>query len=162
MCNNFKEIKEKEFIGYKVVAKYNNQYYSIFTGEKYPENGGKMPIWFDQSAPLTGYFNSDVLMGEDRHLENIKWLKNEKTNSSCPYRTPPPGWRKEIVGRTSVFKSLKSAQDLLTICVYRKCYASMKFKFLVVKAKVEVSLMKAEYRETEVMCGKRITFLEEV
>lgn len=137
MCNNFKETKRKQVIGYKVVGKRNGKYYSVFTGKPYPTDGRNIPKWKTQK-PLTGLFNKYILDERDY------------------------GWEDEMVGRTAVFLKLEIAEDLLKECLHCRYGERPQYEIIIVKVELKEDLIAARYQDGNVICGRNMTVVSEV
>ena len=143
MCDNFQLTDETEFTGYKVVFKKGDDYYSVFSGNKYPKDA-QMPIWTSQNSPVAGddfHFRGNVL--EDR---------------DCG------AWRKELQGRTAAFVSLDVVTDLYKDV--QQCINKYKIKTdfvpMVVEVKLTEDLLTANYLCYAVFLGRRMKILKEV
>ena len=138
MCNDLKSIEEKEYTGFKIVAKKNGgpnsgEYFSIATGIKY--KNGKRIRPPKRQRKISSYFRSGLL------------------HKSCS------GWRDDMVGRTAVFKDACDARLLEKEIVD---HVSSEFTIEVALATVSGELMEGTYGENvPVVAGKKITFVEE-
>lgn len=159
MCTNLKPSKKEKFIGFKIVAKNKKtgDYHSILTGNKYPKNGEKIPVWYSQKKGSKAIFNSSVLAGTKRkHYQYIK----------KPYLVDG-FWEINMVGRTAAFKIKKDAFYKIEWWKSRtgpqyNCSYFDNFNIVVVKVEIENDLMTGKYDDKKVCAGRKLTILKEV
>jgi hypothetical protein len=151
MCDNFETTKLKKFEGFKVVAKKGKKYYSLLTGNAYPQENEDIPEWFDQSKQIAdNFYVKDILPGSKKEFDKI--IKENGAFPSC--------WEQDMIGRTGAFKVLANA----TLYLRSTKGYDVKKGFTVVIVKVELSkdLLSADYGGDIVYVGKRMKVLEEV
>lgn len=133
---------EKEFIGYKIVAKNKKtgKYYSIAIGFPY-RNGAKM-IERKRQKKLCNYFSSKILE-----------------------RYRAKGFEENMVGRTSAFVDLSACHSFyisIMIGQDNNIPSSMNFVTVIVKVKITEGLLSGTYGNASVVAGRRLTILNEV
>jgi len=135
MCDLMKELEEKEFTGYKVVAKHkqNGKYYSIAMGFCYNDSE-IIPVVEEQNR-IGHYFVGDIL----KHIT----------------------FKNEMVGRTAVFKSLDQAKELLEEIMEDSDHYDLNYNFIIVEATVLEDLL-GFYYINPVVAGRKIKFISEV
>lgn len=139
MCELVKKnLKYKEFTGYKIVAKHikNGKYYSIAMGFRYPKNG-PVPIPKKQKRIVIS-FNEHIL---DKSAHD--------------------GFRKNMVGRTAVYVTSGIAKNALHHYKIEQNNTTI-FKYIIVKATIYNDLMEGKYGSHIVVAGKSIKFKEEL
>jgi len=137
MCNNLTLSNLTSFSGFKVVAKKNNNYYSIAIGFKY-QSGKKM--FKRKKQKVIAYFGNDIL----------------RANFSGY-----GGFRKEMVGRTSVFKNRKTAINLAKL-IKRHLDYSKNFDIVIIKATIKGKLYEGTYHDDTVFAGETLIIDKEI
>jgi len=159
MCTDFETAKEKELIGYKAVAKHRKtgKYYSVLTGNKYPDKDTDMPVWCSQKNMMVHNLSQTILPGDINHHRRL--LKHGSPEGCIDYRH----WNKEQIGKTGAFagkyKCLRYA-DYLNSSMWR--HERKNFYVVIVEVKLTKELVHAKLGDDEVFCGKRMEILKEV
>ena len=156
MCHSYQPTPKKQFTGYKIVAKKvgskDNTYYSILTGNPYPQ--GQVPVWISGDKGL-GVFLSvlprtkkehDLLMKNGSITNNYRW------------------WSKKMVGRTAVFVNKKEAIKERKEWDITNNMIGDRYRLVVVKVRLTKDLLKAKFsfNMIDVYAGKHMKILEEV
>lgn len=151
MCSDFKETEKEEVIGYKLVAKNREtgEFYSILTGEKYPDDED-IPHWFSQKNCIIPIFHNMLAENQETHDQ---WIESNCPDTHC--------WEKEMVGRSSVFKTLENAQWLKNRFDSCKMKDLNKYEIVIVKCKITKDILKAIYDGMKIYVGRRLEILEE-
>ena len=146
MCELTKKSRAKSKTGWKVVAVKDGEYYSPAMGCKYPKNGTVTMV--KHQNRLTEAFRADIL--EEGQLGG--WDSTSRIS----------GFRKEMVGRTSIFPRKADAEKLRKQCLSKASYPGEgKLEFEIRKAKIsEDILLGVYYAGRSVAAGRRIEFLE--
>lgn len=124
---------EGEVKGWKIVAIKDREYYSVAMGFKYEEDED-IPIVQEQKK-LSVHFNSHIL---DQHAH--------------------AGFRREMIGRTSIFQNYEDAEELLCdVLSFEE-----RIKFSIVPASVSKDVIGGTYGDgdSRVFAGRRIKFIK--
>lgn len=139
MCNLRKRILKKSKIGFKVVIKYKEEYYSPATGLCYSdyENKAIPTLKLMASSVRTDGFDSNILNPDSTIFKSA------------------------MQGRTSVFKSIQDAK------IAYKAWQSKRFELTILLMEVYHELLSGTYKvnfwnDYKVYAGKRFTILKEV
>lgn len=144
MCYNFEPTIKNAFVGYKVVAKKNGKYYSILTGNLYPKTGKPIPVWSSQRKGLGIFYQ--LLPGNKKQHEI--WEKKRSRENGL--------WKKEMVGKTSIFDSQKDAVSRMNAWRLIPIQAKASgFILVVVKARLSGKLLRAKYG----ILGQYVTYV---
>ena len=136
MCRLVEHIDDKQFIGYKAVAKKNGKYYSLAIGFQYRQPSMTLGKRTKQKR-IHSTFGVDILV-----------------------QGAGGGWEENMVGRTAAFYTL----DQLTWHLFRENgYGKLQngYEMVYVRVKLTNDLMSGTYG-APVVAGKTIQILEEV
>ncbi len=143
MCTDFRNTDETCVTGWKAVMLIDGQdgYYSIMTGERYPEPDELMPVWTTQARARFDYFDAELLKDRASH----------------------PCWHEEMSGRTSVFRAIGSCQATILRDIHADPLGVVPANVAVRAVRCEIScdLLAASYDGEAVVCCRKIKFLED-
>lgn len=144
MCQLNQKYDKEEFIGWKVVAVKNKEYYSIAMGFQYPKSGN-VPFVTKQKR-LNSHFVNYILERPD----------SDEIFSPTPYRP-------DMDGRTAAFVHVEDAVSLrVDICAWGlPTDEKNEFHYAVVKVKLTQDLLQGFYNDRQVVAGRHIEILEE-
>ncbi len=137
MCNLLTNSVEEKIQGYKVVARKprGKRYYSIAMGFKYPLDG-HIPV-VRRQRKICADFAEDI-------------------TSKRAF-----GYRKSMIGRTSVFLSLDELSKSIQFRRWKSDFKN-KYKLIIVRVVVSGDTMEGFYGKCKVAAGRYIHFMEEV
>lgn len=130
MCDLNSKI-EGEVRGWKIVAIKDREYYSVAMGFKYEEDED-IPIVLEQRG-LSDHFNCNIL-NIYAHM----------------------GFRKEMIGRTSIFQNYEDAEKLF----HNILRLGERIKLSIVQASVSKDVLGGTYKDLRVFAGRRIKFIK--
>lgn len=138
MCYLTNKSPEHEVAGYKVLAKRGGKYFSSFTG--LPFSTGQVKIFLYLANRLTNFWNQDL---DTKYLYEL------------------PFFNSRFSGKTSAFKYIKSATDLIRFIGQFELKTENKYKFVIVKIVFKGEIWEGNYNAEPIWaCNNVVSFKE--